>query len=117
MIKQLLFAVAVVVALATSAIAQTTPAATTNASAVIATGNTFQTLLPANQGRRSLTVENNNVNGDSCWITVDGGTPSKAAAILLLPGGSYTRYFPYIPPAAIQGTCATTSDTIYVDYQ
>jgi hypothetical protein len=52
-----------------SAHAQTN-AATTNGSISITTGNTFQQALaalgvsPAN--RRSLTIENNNTNGDNC---------------------------------------------------
>lgn len=88
---------------------------TDNDSVTIATGNTFQTILSA-RSPRSLTIENNNA-GDNCWITVDGGSPTKAKAIMLLPGGSYTRYYPYVPNAAIQGTCATTGDSIYVDTQ
>src|SRR5437879_6204402 len=52
-------------------------APTTNGSVVIATGNTFQTVLAAvainnnslTMGRRSLTIQNNNA-ADSCWIFV-----------------------------------------------
>jgi hypothetical protein len=98
----------------------TVPALTTNASVSISTGNTFQTIItpPAAPAQwRSVTIENNNTNTDNCWITVDGGAASKAKAILLLPGGSYTRYFPYVPANAIQGTCQTSADTLYVDYQ
>ena len=112
-----LFAMAV---LQTAAHAQSIPAVTANASAVITTGNTFQTVLAALAqgaiGRRSLTIENNNAT-DSCWITVDGGAATKGTAILLLPGGSYARYYPYVPSQAIQATCATTGDTLYVDTQ
>jgi hypothetical protein len=90
---------------------------TTNGSLAITTGNTFQQVLAANANRASITVENNNTNGDNCWITVDGGAPTKAIAILLVPGGSYQRYFPYVPSGAIQATCATTADTLYVDTQ
>src|SRR4051812_23378916 len=76
------------------AAAQTVPAATTNASAVIATGNTFQTILaalgPAPAQRRSLTIENNNAT-DSCWVFIGAGAATKGTSILLLPGGSYTR--------------------------
>jgi len=89
---------------------------TINASTTIVTGNTFQQILAANSNRASLTIENNNAT-DSCWITVDGGSATKAVAMLLLPGGSYQRYFPYVPSGAIQATCATSSDPIYVDYQ
>jgi hypothetical protein len=89
---------------------------TTNNSVVIVTGNTFQTVLAANSNRASITIENNNAT-DSCWVTVDGGSPTKAIAILLLAGGSYQRYFPYVPSGAIQATCATANDTLYVDTQ
>jgi hypothetical protein len=96
-----------------------TNAATTNSSAVITTGNTFQTVLAAlSQGtaRRSLTIENNNAT-DSCWVFVGSGSATKATSILLLAGGSYARYYPYVPSDAIQATCASNSDTLYVDTQ
>ena len=104
--------------LAGPAFAQTV-AQTTNSSAVIAAGNTFQTVLAAitstNQ-RRSLSIQNNNAT-DSCWLFVGAGAATKGTAILLLAGGSYTRYYPYVPSDAIQATCASTSDTLYVDFQ
>lgn len=100
------------------ALAQTV-AQTTNSSVVIATGNTFQTVLAAvtntNQ-RRSLTIENNNAS-DSCWLFIGAGAATKGTSILLTSGGSYTRYYPYVPSDAIQATCATTSDTLYIDVQ
>lgn len=106
--------------LAMPASAQTINATTTNGSVVIATGNTFQTILAALGTppaiRRSLTIENNN-STDSCWVFIGSGAATKALSILLLPGGSYTRYFPYVPSDAIQATCTTTSDTIYLDMQ
>ena len=87
---------------------------------VIATGNTFQTVLSSiassQTSRLSITIVNNNAT-DSCWITVDGGTPAKATSILLLAGGQYFRSWPYVPYDAIQATCATTNDTLYVDQQ
>lgn len=94
---------------------------TTNRSIVITTGNTFQTILAGvvnsqSFARRSLTIENNNA-ADSCWLFIGGGTATKATSILLLSGGSYTRYYPYIPSDPIQATCTTTSDTMYVDTQ
>jgi len=102
------------------ATAQIVNAQTTNASVVIATGNTFQTILAAlgtpPTPRRSLTIENNNAT-DSCWVFVGASAATKGISILLLPGGSYTRYYPYVPSDAIQATCATTADTIYVDVQ
>lgn len=93
---------------------------TVNSSVTITAGNTFQTVLNsvAMNNRRSLTIENNNTT-DSCWVVVGGALASatKAIAILLLPGGSYTRYYPYIPSDAIHATCTSTSDTLYVDTQ
>src|SRR5882724_10006994 len=70
---------------------------TLNSSAAITAGNTFQQLLAANAKRRSLTIQNNNAS-DSCWIFI-GPTASatKATSMLLFPGGSYNRYYPYIP--------------------
>jgi hypothetical protein len=100
------------------ALAQTV-AQTTNSSVVIATGNTFQTILTAitsNNQRRSLTIQNNNAT-DSCWVFVGAGSAAKGTSILLLAGGSYTRYYPYVPSDAIQATCASSSDTMYVDIQ
>ncbi len=97
---------------------------TVNGSVVIATGNTFQTVLAANNKRRSLTIVNNNAS-DSCWITfgsfggttITAGNATKGRSILLLAGGSFTRYYPYIPSDEIEATCVTTSDTLYVDLQ
>ena len=86
---------------------------------VIASGNAFQTVMAAQNStiqRQALTIENNNAS-DSCWIFPGSGTPTKATSILLLPGGSYTRYWPFVPSDAIQATCANTSDTLYVDNQ
>jgi hypothetical protein len=96
-----------------------TVAQTTNGSVTITTGSTFQTILSAitqtNQ-RRSLTIENNNAS-DNCWLFIGSGSATKATSILLTAGGSYTRYYPYVPGDAMQATCATASDTLYVDYQ
>ena len=100
------------------ALAQTV-AQTTNSSVVIATGNTFQNVLAAitsNNQRRSLTIQNNNAT-DSCWLFVGAAGATKGTSILLLAGGSYTRYYPYVPNDVIQATCATSSDTLYVDIQ
>jgi hypothetical protein len=98
-----------------------TAAVTTNSSAVIAAGNTFQTILAAVPAlpvtRRSLTIQNNNTTTDNCWIFVGAGGASKGTSILLPPAWSYSRYFPYVPADAIQATCATTGNTIYVESQ
>jgi len=97
-----------------------TAALTVNGSVSITTGNTFQTVLTAVPAlpvtRRSLTIQNNNAT-DNCWVYVGAAVAAKGTSILLLPGGSYTRYFPYVPADAIQATCATTGNTLYVDTQ
>ena len=101
--------------------AQITNAVTTNSSVTIATGNTYQVVLPTvgvpPAIRRSLTIQNNQVTADNCWIFFGTGTATKATSILLPPGQAYTRYYPYIPSDAIQATCATTGDSLYVDVQ
>jgi len=93
---------------------------TVNTPVTITTGNTFQTILTSSLGtstqRQALTIENNNAS-DNCWLFIGSGTASKAMSILLLPGGSYTRYWPYVPSDALQATCASNSDTLYVDNQ
>lgn len=99
-------------------------AVTTNHSVIITTGATFQTIL-AKAFYRSMTFQNNNTNTDNCWITfgkigsttITAANATAATSVLLAPGQAFTRYFPYIPYDEIEGTCATTSDTIYVDFQ
>jgi hypothetical protein len=120
-LMRLMYVFMLSLALSSAAHAQASPTAifTNNVSATIATGNTFQTVLSATvnaYSRKSLTIQNNN-STDSCWIFIGSGSATKATSILLLAGGSYTRYYPYVPADAIQATCATTSDTLYVDYQ
>jgi hypothetical protein len=114
-----LAAAAFILALSCLGASAQTVAATANSSATITTGNTFQTILTAvtqtNQ-RRSLTIENNNAS-DSCWLFIGAGSATEATSILLTSGGSYTRYYPYVPADAIQATCATSNDTLYVDFQ
>lgn len=114
-----------------------------NGSVTITTGNTYQTILsgltsvvfPGTPSRRSVTIQNNNTNTDNCFIeitglVVAGNTTSTSvtppggsaitaakASILLGPGGSFQRYFPYIPSGAIVGTCASNGDSLYVDTQ
>ena len=92
---------------------------TTNFSVSITAGNSYQTItnLPAGSPRSSLTIQNNNVNGDNCWLFLGSGTATKGASILLAQGQSYGRYYPYVPSDAIQVTCATSLDTLYVDAQ
>lgn len=91
--------------------------ATTNRSVTIAAGNTFQTILAASLTRNSITIQNNQTTTDNCWVFIGAGNATAGTSILLAPGGSYQRYFPFVPSDAIQATCATTSDTLYVDTQ
>jgi len=105
-----------------------------NFSATITTGNTFQTLRPLTQTYNSLTIQNNLTSADNCWVEVTGlvaagntlsttvvtgnaTVTSQQASILLTPGSSYQRYYPYLPRGPIVVTCATTGDSIYVDIQ
>lgn len=118
MLKRLATAAFILALSCAGALAQTV-ATTTNSSAAIVTGNTFQSVLSAvtnNTQRRSLTIQNNNTT-DNCWLFVGAGSPTKANSMLLLPGGAYARYFPYVPSDPIQATCVTAGDTIYVENQ
>lgn len=91
---------------------------TKNISATITTGGTFQSLLPTLASgvvRQSLTIQNNNAT-DNCWIFLGPlALATESTSILLLPGGSYTRYWPYVPSDAINVTCVSNGDTIYGD--
>jgi hypothetical protein len=104
----------------TSVSGTATNRSTLNSSVVITTGGTFQTVLTSVLGtstqRQALTIENNNAT-DSCNLFIGSGTASTGKAILLLAGGSYTRYWPYVPSDAFQATCASNSDTLYIDVQ
>lgn len=96
--------------------------ATLNSSVTIATGNTFQQVLASNilntVRRQALTIQNNNTNTDSCWVYLGTtANATKATSIILAVGQAYTRYWPYVPDDAIQVTCASTSDSVYVDNQ
>jgi hypothetical protein len=90
---------------------------TINSSAVIISGSTFQTVLAAqNAVRQELTIANNNAT-DSCWVFLGSGAATKGTSILLLAGASYRREWPFVPSDAVQATCASTSDTVYIDTQ
>ena len=96
--------------------------ATLNSSVTITTGNTFQQALASNVAntvrRQSLTIQNNNTNTDSCWVFIGpAASATKALSIILAVGQAYTRYFPYVPSDAIQVTCSSTNDTVYLDSQ
>lgn len=121
-LSRLVLAVAGLLAAASPSWGQVTPAATVNGSITITAGNTFQQVLAVIGApptpRRSITIQNNNTNGDNCWVFIGAtATATKATSMLLGPGGSYQRYFPYLPSDNIAATCATTSDTLYVDTQ
>jgi hypothetical protein len=84
----------------------------------IVTGNKFQQVVPATGTKRqSLRIKNNNNNNDSCWLFIGGGRASKENSFVLDPGTSYIRYWPLAPTDAIQATCASSSDTLDVEYQ
>lgn len=96
---------------------------TLNSSATITTSGTFQTLLASTQisnttRRQALTIENNNAAGPNCWIYLGPTASATIANSILLPvGGSYTRYWPYVPSDNIAGTCGANATTIYLDVQ
>lgn len=95
----------------------TTTSSPTNSSAVIVTGNTFQQVLTANTSRLALTISNNNAS-DDCWIYLGAaGSATKAAAILLAAKALVQWNTLIIPSSAVQATCATSSDTLYIDTQ
>jgi hypothetical protein len=97
------------------------PLPTNNNSVAITTGGTFQQLLSAvptnSSARKSLLIQNNNTAATNCFVFIGSGTATLGTSILLLQGISYQRYFPLVPSDVIQGTCATTGNTLYVDYQ
>jgi hypothetical protein len=87
----------------------------------IAVANTFQTAIAANPNRLSIQIENNNTNTDNCFVDygigVTAANASETNAIILVPGGSFTRYFPsFVPSDEIEVTCAGT-DHLRVDWQ
>lgn len=90
---------------------------TNNFSVNIVTGHSFQTAIVANTFRKSLTVANNNANGDTCWLFIGSSVASLGNSIILPANASYFRNQGTIPSDAIQVTCASNGDSIYVDYQ
>ena len=131
-IMQRLIAAAILALFATHANAQTA-IPSVNLSAKITTGLTYQQLLPKDDTRKALTIQNNNTT-DNCEIifgspflaadttatsrTVNGTSlTALQASIVLTPGQSLTRYYPHLPSDIILGTCTTTGDSIYLDVQ
>jgi hypothetical protein len=113
---------------------------TANMSVKITTPLTYQLIAPLKQSMQSLTIQNNNPMSTSemCYIDVSGAIPIGAttggvptggtgtpipgswagASVLLPPGASYTRYYPYIPQGPIVATCGPgLNDSLYVDWQ
>jgi hypothetical protein len=108
---------AIALLLRSAAFAQTLPAPT-NTVVTINTANKFQQALASSgTARRMLRMTNNNNNGDSCWVFVGSGQASKEGGYAVLPGKEYLRYPPFVPSDAIQVTCASSSDTLDVEYQ
>jgi hypothetical protein len=84
----------------------------------IATANTFQQVIGSNGSapeRRALIIKNNNTNGDTCWVFFGDAKASKEGSVILTSGGSYVRYWPFVSSDAMLATCASTSDTLYVE--
>jgi len=96
------------------------PQAPTGNLVTILIGNKFQQVVPPNKGdteRRALTIQNNGSNSDNCWVYIGSDKASKDNSIVLAPGKSYTRYWPFVSSDGIQATCASSSDTLYVEYK
>ena len=94
------------------------PPAPTHKSVTIVIGNNFQQVLNASTtALRMLRISNNNSNGDSCWVFVGSGQASKEDSYKVPAGKEYLRYPPFVPSDAIQGTCASGSDTLDIEYQ
>ena len=97
------------------------PPAATETLVTIVTENKFQKLLPENttgKDRRALIIKNTNTNGDTCWVFVGTGRASKEESDqVLAPGEEYVQYWPFVPSDEIQATCASSSDTLSVEYQ
>ena len=94
----------------------TTPQEPTGSAVTIAIANKFQQVAPATgTERRALSIQNK--NSDNCWVYIGSDKASKENSFALDPGSSYVRYWPLAPSDAIQATCASSSDTLLVEYQ
>ena len=104
----------------------------TNRSALITTGNTYQTVVPAGS-YKSIQIENNNTNTDQCLVedtgavvagnttatvvtTPNGATTAAKASATLAINGSYTQSAT-TTTTAIVVTCTTTGDSVWVRTQ
>jgi len=84
----------------------------------IATGNAFQQVIGSNGSateRQALIIKNDNSNGDSCWVFFGSDKPSKEKSVIVASGDSYVRYWPFVSSDAMQATCASSSDALYVE--
>jgi hypothetical protein len=109
---------------------------TSNMSIKITTAGTYQLVAQFKQNLNSLTIQNNNpmAGSEMCYVEVSGlvtvgavlgtsvtggnATNAQGASVLLPPGASYIRYYPYLPVGPIVATCGPGSnDTLYVDWQ
>jgi hypothetical protein len=110
-------ALAIALLLGSATFAQTPPAPT-HKSVTIVIGNKFQGVLNASTiALRMLRISNNNTNEDSCWVFVGSSRASKEGSYEVPAGKEYLRYPPFVPSDAIQATCASSSDTLDVEYQ
>jgi hypothetical protein len=110
-------ALAITLLLCSETFAQAPPAPT-HTVVTIDTGNKFQQVLASNgTERRMLRISNNNTNGDNCWVFVGSGRASKEGSYVVLPGKAYVRYPPFVSSDEIQATCASSLDTVDVEYQ
>jgi hypothetical protein len=107
---------AVALILGSAAFAQTVPAPTKKV-VTISTANKFQQVLASGATLRMLRIGNNNNDRDSCWVFVGSGQASKEGSYEVQPGKEYLRYPPFVPSDAIQATCASSSDTLDIEYQ
>ena len=108
----------VIVLLLGSATFAQTPPASTHKVVTIGIGNKFQQVLASSGTElRMLRISNDNTNDDICWVFVGSGPASKEASYPISPGKGYLRYPPFVPSDAIQATCASSSDTLDVEYQ
>jgi hypothetical protein len=107
---------AIALLLGSAAFAQTPPASTKKV-VTINTANKFQQILASGTTLRMLRIGNNNNDRDSCWVFVGSGQASKEGSYAVLPGQEYLRYPPFVTSDAIQATCASSSDTLDVEYQ
>lgn len=117
-----------------AAFAQSSPRLTRPFPIKITAGLTFQVLGPLGESRQSLTIQNNNDPTDNCYMIIGGpwqagdttttartingvSMTARQASILLQPGGSYSRYYPYVPSDQLLVTCASPGDSVYADLQ